>query len=654
MPPSTSQSPTRRHPVDHPPPYDEGPLRALPTDANFTHNSRTTSFERLLIRVSEQSPLISPRTSADTITGNGMRDFDAPSMDVGGEDDGQETKSTLYLVLLVLSIGGLQIAWCVELSNGTPYLLSLGLSKSLMALVWIAGPLSGTLVQPYVGIRSDNCRISWGKRKPFMIGGALATIVSLLALAWTREIVQGFLGLFGVDPTSDGTKNMVIIVAVLFVYVLDFAINTVQAAIRAFIVDGAPTHQQESANAWAGRITGVGNILGYLSGYVRLPAILPFFGNTQFQVLCVIACISLGVTVAISSLTIKERDPRRERPAEAAIGGVVAFFKQVFTSVRRLPPQIRAVCEVQFFAWIGWFPFLFYITTYVGQLYVNPIFADHPNMTSDEIDEVWEEATRIGTFSLLVFAFTSFAANILLPFFVAPSYAPTASVSDPPEKPNRILQKLVIPWLTLRRAWLLSLVLYAVTLFCTFFVSTPTGGTVLVGIVGIAWALTLWAPFALISAEISKRDALRRTKCFQSGQRTRSFGHQSSHRPSTPLSSLSHPTSPMYFNRTDAEEETDQAGIILGIHNVAIAAPQVIATLGSSVIFRSLQKPRGAADDDSVGWVLRAGAVATCVAVWFCTRVKEERDENDRDGMRSFGDEERRGSAAGLVTGMAH
>jgi hypothetical protein len=27
---------------------------------------------------------------------------------------------------------------------GTPYLLSLGLSKSMMSLVWIAGPLSGS------------------------------------------------------------------------------------------------------------------------------------------------------------------------------------------------------------------------------------------------------------------------------------------------------------------------------------------------------------------------------------------------------------------------------------------------------------------------------------------------------------------------------
>lgn len=58
------------------------------------------------------------------------------------------------------------------------------MSKSLLAFVWIAGPLSGTLVQPYVGIRSDNCRSPWGRRVPFMLAGAFATAMSLLCLAW--------------------------------------------------------------------------------------------------------------------------------------------------------------------------------------------------------------------------------------------------------------------------------------------------------------------------------------------------------------------------------------------------------------------------------------------------------------------------------------
>jgi len=170
----------------------------------------------------EQSPLLSPtgmdNEEEEGLMGDGVLD--------SHRDDFTETKNLWYMILLTISIGGLQLAWAVELSNGTPYLLSLGLSKSLMALVWIAGPLSGALVQPYIGILSDNCRSTWGKRTPFMIVGGIATVFSLLALAWIKEIVGGFLGIFGANPESNGVKNTVIFFAVVFIYVLDFSINT--------------------------------------------------------------------------------------------------------------------------------------------------------------------------------------------------------------------------------------------------------------------------------------------------------------------------------------------------------------------------------------------------------------------------------------------
>lgn len=106
-----------------------------------------------------------------------------------------------------------------------PFLLSIGLSKSLLALVWIAGPLSGTLVQPYVGIKSDNCRSRFGRRRPFMIGGAIATGISLLALSWTKEVVGGALSICGVGSSSQATRITTQVFAVLVVYILDFAIN---------------------------------------------------------------------------------------------------------------------------------------------------------------------------------------------------------------------------------------------------------------------------------------------------------------------------------------------------------------------------------------------------------------------------------------------
>ncbi|KAK3716801.1 hypothetical protein LTR37_006151 [Vermiconidia calcicola] len=643
-----------------------GPVTNSNAKTDRRRTSKSIDLTKEADSINEQSPLLPARTSADVGPLPPLERVFSPSDsdNTWHADDsteyGQETRSSWYLFLLTLCMLGLQIAWSVELSNGSPYLLSLGISKSLLAFVWIAGPLSGTLVQPYVGIRSDRCRSRFGKRRPFMVGGAIATIISILALAWARELVSGSLGIFGVSKDSRAVATTAIVFAILMIYVLDFAINVIQAGVRAFIVDNAPAHQQDSANAWASRISGVGNIIGYLFGYVDLPKYFWFIGDTQFKVLCVVASLAMATTLAVSILSIQERDPRLEGEPCYQEDGVIAFFKGLYRSMRKLPTQITRVCQVQFFAWIGWFPFLFYITTYIGEIYAERFFAENPNMSAEEIEETWARGTRVGTFALFMFAITTFAASVLLPFMIANSYqtpeevirtpmaqgasgavtpalamtpgaastssgyfdyTPSRSRASPHASNSKVslltsttsrnpltrffahVPSLEVKWLTLRRAWMLSHALFALLTWATFLVSTTTSATILVALIGIPWAMTNWAPFALIAAEISKREAIRRGTLRPPPTREGEL--------------LAH--------GEDPSEGADQAGVVLGIHNVAIAAPQVIATLVSSAIFRALQKPRGSVGDDSVAWVLRFGGCAALIAAWLTRRVGEDK-----------------------------
>lgn len=402
----------------------------------------------------------------------------------------------------------------------------------------------------------------------------------------------------------------------------------------------------EAANAMASRMTGIGNIIGYCFGYINLPKYMWFFGDTQFKVLCVIASIALGSTVMASILLVKERDPNQEGPPAADKGGVIAFFKGVFSSIKRLPPQTRKVCEVQFFAWIGWFGFLFYLSTWVAELYVHPIIAANPDQTPEEIEKLYEKGTRIGTFALLVWATASLVSNLLLPFFVAPSYSVPVIPSSASQVAasirsgnsrnsqksyttamDRFLEKLVIPWLTLRRAWTIGLVMFAVCMFSTLFIPSPTIATIVVGVVGIPWSLTIWAPFAIISSEISKRDALRRAQA---------------------LNLTTNTTDPLAMN-----DNGDQAGVILGIHNVAIAAPQVIATLGSSVIFKFLQKPRGSPNADwSMPVVLATGGIFAGIAAYMASRLAEEGPVESLEAVRT--QVERNGGERRLSSAREH
>jgi solute carrier family 45 protein 1/2/4 len=64
--------------------------------------------------------------------------------------------------------------------------------------------------------------------------------------------------------------------------------------------------------------------------------------------------------------------------------------------------------------------------------------------------------------------------------------------------------------------------------------------------------------------------------------------------------------------------------VILGIHNMSIAAPQILATIGSSIIFKFLQKPRGTPGDRSIAVVLACGGVSTLVAAYLTSRIKDE------------------------------
>lgn len=407
-----------------------------------------------------------------------------------------------------------------------------------------------------------------------------------------------------------------------------------------------------------------------------LPKVFPIFGNTQFKILCLIASFSLGVTLLVSCLTIKERDPRLDGPPPPGGMGLISFFKGVWNSIRNLPPQIRNVCEVQLAAWIAWFPFLYYSTTYIGQLYVNPIFEKHRDLTEDEINKAWEDATRIGSFALLVNAIVSFTANIILPLVIVPSYkriqVPAANADfmpiaqdidsaeaeirrsiselrgniasepllareggsigsdevDDDKKRFDFMKKIQIPGLTLRRTWLLSLAWLSLCMFSTFFISTSQAATVVIGFVGISWAVTLWAPFALISAEVAQRDAERRLNRLQSELEVVSGTIHNSETARNPEEDEDDEEQDIEATatipKTDNDSSTDQAGIVLGLHNVAISLPQIFSTIMSSLIFKALQKPRGEPWDDSVGWVMRFGGCAALVAAVLAMRLEEK------------------------------
>jgi MFS/sugar transport protein len=138
------------------------------------------------------------------------------------------TRSTAYLIWLTLVMAGIQIAWSVELAYISPYLLSLGLPKSTLSLVWVAGPVSGIIVQPLIGMISDRSKFKWGRRRIFIVISTIGVVAAFIGMGRTRAIVSWWTG----RQDWESTRDAVIVLAIVSLIVLDLAIN---ASISPFI-----------------------------------------------------------------------------------------------------------------------------------------------------------------------------------------------------------------------------------------------------------------------------------------------------------------------------------------------------------------------------------------------------------------------------------
>ncbi|KAJ1967406.1 hypothetical protein IWQ62_001879 [Dispira parvispora] len=420
---------------------------------------------------------------------------------------------------LTACFAGLQFTWSVEMAYGTPYLLSLGVPKALMSLVWLAGPLSGLIMQPLVGAWSDQCYLKWGRRRPFLVVATLLVSACFVLLAWAKSFAL-------VVATTERVASVTIWLAVVAIYLLDFSVNVIQACGRALIVDVLTPSQQEQGTAWASRMTGIGNVLGYLMGYTDLVAWFPWFGDTQLKVLSVLAIGFLAMTVALTCYFAHEvplKTLSRHTLSESGASPWRAL-STVVTSMRNLPGPIRKVCHIQFFSWIGWFPFLIYSTTYVASLYsqanlTTPTWtsldkATLPSLTkrfgSNAGEDTMGEATRMGSYAMLIYALVSLGVSWLLPILITPSsnVLPSSSgtgLNRPLAYSGSIVRRIIsLLQCTLAQLWVISNALFGLAMLSTFVITGHGQATVMVALCGFCWSVTMWAPFSLIGEYLSQ------------------------------------------------------------------------------------------------------------------------------------------------------
>ncbi|KAJ7473439.1 major facilitator superfamily domain-containing protein [Mycena latifolia] len=557
------------------------------------------------------------------------------------------------LPTVTIGLLGVQILWSVEMSYASPYLLSLGLTKSNMAIVFLAGPLSGFLIQPLIGMLADNSTSRWGRRRPYMLGGCALCAGSMLLLGYTREFAAIFTG-------RDNHTNDIVTVwlAILSIYLLDFSINAVQAVDRALLVDTLPPAIQASGNAWAALMLGMGSVVGFFIGNLDLPSLLPFLGpgSSELQVLSVIVSVLILTGHLITATLVKEqvlfRTTEEQRPS------FLAEIKQIFSNMFTLPRVIRQICLIQFFAWLGWFPILFYTTMYISDLYA------HSAHVSGTPAEISAEGTRLGSRALFFSAILALLTNLVLPLFTSTTSAGSHTRTDSTDSTVTTRFGSVIPEsckIPLSTLWAWSHLLFGACMLGTFFVSTVEGAIFLISLTGISWAITQWAPFSLLAEAIltstssaktcprDEEDPLLVSHPHRATLSRTSLGeaptNKSDHNPESPISfdeqldrlDMHSPLIP-HAHATPVRDLSAQAGVILGIHNVFIVIPQFLVTILCAAVFAVFDPNPSDIHDvtqdgdqwleinrpNSVVYIFRLGALWSFIAFSICRKLGRE------------------------------
>ncbi|MFM5884069.1 MAG: MFS transporter [Novosphingobium sp.] len=232
---------------------------------------------------------------------------------------------------------GLQFSFGLQQANMGPIWGYLGAKEADFSWLGIAGPLTGLLVQPIIGVMSDRTGGRWGRRTPYFLIGALMCSLGLFLMPLSNAVLMAF----------------------SLMFLLDVGNNVTMEPYRAYVNDRLNPDQRTWGFLSQSAFTGLAQTLAYLA-----PSILVGLGISQtadvrgtipqFVVISfwIGAFLSL-TTIAWSVLRVPElplSDEERARIA-ALPKGVGATFAEIFGAMKDMPRQMRTMAWMSLFQW---------------------------------------------------------------------------------------------------------------------------------------------------------------------------------------------------------------------------------------------------------------------------------------------------------------
>ena len=141
---------------------------------------------------------------------------------------------------------GIQVAFGLQNANVSRIFQSLGSNVDDLAILWIAGPMTGLLVQPLIGHFSDRTWSRFGRRRPYFLAGALLAAFALIGM-----------------PNAS-----VLLFAAVLLWLLDASLNISMEPFRAFVGDMTREDQRAQGYAIQTMFIGTGAVLGSLAPWI--------------------------------------------------------------------------------------------------------------------------------------------------------------------------------------------------------------------------------------------------------------------------------------------------------------------------------------------------------------------------------------------------
>lgn len=347
---------------------------------------------------------------------------------------------------------GIQFGWGLQLANMSPIYKYLHAEESSLPYLWLAGPITGLIIQPIIGSMSDRTWNRLGRRRPYFLTGAILASVALFFM-----------------PDSSAVW-----MAAGLLWILDASINITMEPFRAFVADKLPEEQRTLGFVMQSWFIGIGqtlaNGLPYLFTALGVVGVMasgiPLSVDYSFKIGAIVFLVAVLWTV----ITTKEYPPEDMAAFEAMRRekqGCLRGFAEIFSSIAEMPTTMKQLAVVQFFTWFA----LPCMWQFFGLAVARHVFRA-PN----EGSPLFAAGTEWGGLCFAVYNVVCFMVAFMLPSFA-----------------NAVGRKAV---------HLVALVCGGIGLIGVLFITNKFLLFASMAGVGIAWASILSMPYVMLSTAV--------------------------------------------------------------------------------------------------------------------------------------------------------